>query len=599
MYTEHFGFTEPPFSITPDPRYIYMSQRHREALAHMVYGVRENGGFVQLTGEVGTGKTTVIRVVTELLPKKVDVALILNPRVTARELLAAVCDELGVSYARDGDSDKELIDALNEHLLRSFSKGRRTVVIVDEAQNLSVPVLEQIRLLTNLETSKHKLLQIFLVGQPELKTLLEHNDLRQVAQRITARYHLAPLSQVETQEYIRHRLQVAGVKRRLFSDRAERRVHRLSGGVPRLINIICDRALLGAYSLGTASLDAPIVSKAAREVTGELPTHWKRSPTLYAVAAGLTGLAVGLGSWTLLERPAATQQTPSAPISEGALSRVAPAGKVTGTIGVEALRPQPPLLQKPTPESATGVALQPRVVAEPLSSMKTAPASPLGVDSAGTSPARTLDDMLMDSTAQTSTQSAFEQLLAYWGIVHSEPPTDSQDMCNWIAGKGLRCLYRSGSLDDLRNINRPAVVELVDTRGAPHHVIMSRLDSTRATVDVGGEAVTFKREEVLRHWSGDFIALWQPPLDDVEGIYPWTRGRAVLWLRERLAKINGVALSATPSETYDDDLKGQVMAFQRHNNLEQDGIVGTQTFIRLNGAVHGARIPLLASAADG
>ena len=269
MYLKHFNLTERPFSITPDPRFLYMSDRHREALAHLLYGLGEGGGFVQLTGEVGTGKTTICRCLLEQVPENVDVALVLNPKVTAEELIATVCDELGVAYPNQIQSIKALTDVLNRHLLEAYARGRRTVLIIDEAQNLSPEVLEQVRLLTNLETSTRKLLQIILIGQPELRALLAREEMRQLSQRVTARYHLEPIAQQDVSDYIQHRLQICGTSHIVFSKRAVDLIRRLSGGIPRLINVLCDRSLLGAYVEGKLQVDRGIVEKAAREVLAE------------------------------------------------------------------------------------------------------------------------------------------------------------------------------------------------------------------------------------------------------------------------------------------------------------------------------------------
>jgi general secretion pathway protein A len=268
MYASHFGLTEAPFSLTPDPRYLYMSEPHREALAHLLYGIEAGGGFVQLTGEVGTGKTTVCRCLLEQLPAHVDVALCLNPRLTDVELLATICDELHVPYRPETASLKLLVDALYRHLLDAHARGRRTVLVLDEAQDLNPEVLEQIRLLTNLETAREKLLQVILIGQPELIRLLDRPKLRQLAQRITARYHLSPLSRADTAAYVRHRLQVAGRHGVVFTPGALRRVHRASRGIPRTVNAVCDRALLGAYTRSQAAVDAGTVSRAVAEVLG-------------------------------------------------------------------------------------------------------------------------------------------------------------------------------------------------------------------------------------------------------------------------------------------------------------------------------------------
>ncbi|MCK7582814.1 MAG: AAA family ATPase [Chromatiales bacterium] len=277
MYPKYFGLKEPSFSIAPDPHYLFLSDQHREALAHLLYGANESGGFVLLTGEVGTGKTTVCRAFLEQLPEGVDVALVLNPAQSPNELLTNICEEFRIELPRGKCSNKALIDALNGFLLHAYANGRRTLLIIDEAQNLPRQALEQIRLLTNLETTKHKLLQIFLIGQPELRRLLETQALRQLDQRITARFHLTPLDLEETGAYIRHRLAVAGVDRPLFTARAIRRIHEYSGGIPRAINILCDRALLGACVTRGSQVDPDIVATAAREVRGRRSTVRRRA----------------------------------------------------------------------------------------------------------------------------------------------------------------------------------------------------------------------------------------------------------------------------------------------------------------------------------
>ena len=269
MYLSFFGLHEKPFAITPDPRYLYLSERHAEALAHLLYGINESGGFIQLTGEVGTGKTTVVRTLLSRVPQHADVALILNPRVTPVEFLLTICEELGLHIAdADRDSVKHMVDALNQRLLTAHAEGRRIIVIVDEAQNLSADVLEQVRLLTNLETPTHKLLQIILIGQPELRELIDRTELRQLAQRITGRYHLEPLSREETGRYVSHRLRVAGCTEEIFTASALAEVHRVSSGIPRVINVTCDRALLGAYTQETRTVTAPLIRRAAGEVYG-------------------------------------------------------------------------------------------------------------------------------------------------------------------------------------------------------------------------------------------------------------------------------------------------------------------------------------------
>src|SRR5688572_762308 len=298
MYLPFFGLNEKPFAITPDPRYLYLSERHAEALAHLLYGINEAGGFVQLTGEVGTGKTTIVRSLLAQTPKNAEIALILNPRMTAPEFLLTLCEELGIGVPDEAiGSGKDLVDILNDYLLRAHGGGRRVVLVVDEAQNLAPDVLEQLRLLTNLETNTQKLLQIILIGQPELRELLERNDLRQLAQRVTGRYHLDPLSQDETTAYVRHRLRVAGATTDIFTQLALSEVYRLSSGVPRVINVICDRALLGAYTQDRHRVTPSIVREAAAEVFGKrIVPRW-----LPWAATAATGVALALGVWALWE----------------------------------------------------------------------------------------------------------------------------------------------------------------------------------------------------------------------------------------------------------------------------------------------------------
>jgi general secretion pathway protein A len=292
MYHTFFGLLEPPFAITPDPRYLFLSHRHAEALAHLIYGVSEAGGFIQLTGEVGTGKTTVVRSLLARDLPGVEIALVLNPRLTVKEFLQTLCQELKIRLtpARRG-SIKSLMDAIGERLLAAHAEGRRVALLIDEAHLLDREVLEQVRLLTNLETATRKLLQIILIGQPELRVLLARQDLRQVAQRITGRHHLEALSTEETAEYVQHRLRVAGATTEIFSPRALSALHRASGGLPRLINVIADRALLGAYGHERQQVDAAMVKRAAAEVSGAAEVTVGFWPWLVGV---LTILLVGL-----------------------------------------------------------------------------------------------------------------------------------------------------------------------------------------------------------------------------------------------------------------------------------------------------------------
>ena len=275
MYEEYFGLNSKPFKITPDPRYLFMSDRHKEGLAHLLYGVTDSGGFIQLTGEVGTGKTTLIRALLEQLPSKVEIALIMHTQISAREFLVEICNELNIK--KEGDSILDIVNTLNIYLLKQHANGKKVILLVDEAQNLTPDVLEQLRLLTNLETEKDKLLQIILIGQPELRKVLEKNNLRQLSQRITARYHLHPLSKPETFLYIEHRLRISGAQSEIFKKNAKREIFNYSSGIPRLINVICDRALLGGYATGKRKIDKALVKQAKKEIQGEMILPKKNS----------------------------------------------------------------------------------------------------------------------------------------------------------------------------------------------------------------------------------------------------------------------------------------------------------------------------------
>jgi general secretion pathway protein A len=526
MYAAYFSLSDNPFSITPDPAYLYLSPHHQEALGHLLYGTGEDGGFVQLTGEVGTGKTTIIRALLKQDMANVDVALCLNPCLTVEEFLAAICDELHIEYPASGATLKTLVDALNKRLLERHAQGRRTVLIVDEAQNLSPAVLEQVRLLTNLETHRHKLLRIILVGQPELQDLLDRRDLRQLAQRITARYHLRPLTREETATYVRHRLAVAGCRRDLFTPAALRAVHRQAQGIPRLVNIICDRALLGAYAQNLTQVDAGVVRRAAREAL-KGPDRRRARLRRYAAVAAVP-LAVGLGFGAALYL---WQKVRDPLVIEVPVPMAVPAAAGAAAGGDN--EPAPIPLAASLPQS--------------------------------------LDAIVRDD--------AMRRLLALWGAGDQFPAGSLS--CEDAESRGLRCLSGSGGWSELRRYDRPAILTLQLASGESREVLLRGLQGEQAVLELPEGPRTVARSELDNFWAGDFLLLWRPPLDDAL-IGPSSVGEPVRWLRQQLSLADGQPPATGPeADRFDEALRNRLRAFQTARGITADGLAGARTLILL------------------
>lgn len=506
-YLSHFGLAESPFSIAPAPRFLYMSQRHQEALAHLLYGLGGEGGFVLLTGEVGAGKTTICRALLERIPETCDLAYIFNPKLTVEELLSTICAEFGIEVA--GGSVKTYVDAINAHLLEGHARGRQAVLIIDEAQNLSADVLEQMRLLTNLETSERKLLQIILLGQPELAAMLERPELRQLAQRIVARYHLEPLSRDEVAAYVQHRLEVAGAKRRLFPAALAGPLYRLTGGVPRLLNLVCDRALLGACVVGKEKVDRSILRRAAREVLPKPTPAW-RTPLLLA---GLALLAAG-GAWWMRDppvQPVAVVNTPKPVVS---------------------------------------------------------PASP---------PASMLPLTAPTQAAALSRAT----LLGAWGVQYR-----GGDLCREAAAARLHCREGMGGLEELRRVNRPAILQLTDAQGREFPAALLGLETDAARFSLDGTPQKLALTVLAQQWTGQYILLWRPPPEVTASIRPGDQGPAVDWLRRQMQGLPSATPDVSaPGTPYDENLLGQVKQFQLQQGLAPDGRVGQRTLLPLLGRV--------------
>ena len=570
MYAPFFGLTQEPFSIAPDPRFLFMSERHREALAHLLYGLSAGGGFVLLTGEIGAGKTTVCRGFLEQVPASCAVAYIFNPKLTVAELLRTVCDEFGVALpaaANGGElTIKTQVDALNAYLLVGHANGRQAVLVIDEAQSLSVEVLEQLRLLTNLETSERKLLQIILIGQPELRDMLAQPELEQLAQRVIARYHLDALSAAETPLYIRHRLAVAGPNAGLpFDAGALAALHRLSGGVPRRINLLADRALLGAYGQGQQLATREVVEQAAQEVFGTsgraaeataalAAPAWWRPRMVWALAALLaTGLLVlllllwwldrGAPGTAANRRAAAAATAPAGPDAAGGAAVGAVGGTVKGAVSAAV---------------SGGLAGAPAPASAPL------PALPAGTST---------DVQALLRSASSTAAPVWRELALRWNVA-----VGAGDPCQLVPQAELACFSSAnGGLNLVRQLARPGLVALRTPQGAPVYALLVALDDERATLQVGGQRYSLTLPELAGVWRGDFSTLWRTPpgwvgnrdnLDDAA-----IRG----WIAQRLP--DSAAGAAEPAAA---QLRERLRVLQVAQGLPNDAAGLPITLIQLN-----------------
>ncbi|WP_116365250.1 AAA family ATPase [Parahaliea mediterranea] len=564
MYHQYFGLKEAPFSIAVNPRYLFMSPRHRDALAHLLYGVGAGGGFILLTGEVGTGKTTINRCLLEQLPDDTDIAIILNPALDALELLASVCDELGIDYAGEATSLKTLTDKLHAFLLANHARGRKTVLLIDEAQHLNFDVLEQIRLLTNLETNHEKLLQIVLIGQPELASLLQRPELRQLNQRITARYNLEPLNPEETRAYIRHRLQVAGLTadRELFPAAAVRDIHRLTRGIPRLINVLCDRALLGAYGQNKGRVDRVMVATAAREVMGEGAVQRPRSRLGWALAGGVVILAaIGAGGWWQL-----SQQPGRAPES-GAAQAAEPVAAAVNKARGPADTPAPAHMQSPAPSPTPNPAQQ-SFQGAVQTSAQTAAAE------ASSEPQPVTSHPAWEMTPA-------EAGLLLWRLQSAATPPLA--VCPAEPVNGLGC-YRDQvqTWDALLAYDRPLVLELVTPERFRAAAVLLGLSGQQARLaTVGGGVQSVALRELAGLWQGEYYLLWQVP-DGYRGpLALGDSGPAVAAVAKMFARLDGQP-QALAQNQFNRALKSRVELFQQANQLDNDGVVGVRTLLKLN-----------------
>lgn len=610
MYEKFFGLSDLPFSIAPNPRYLYMSHHHHEALAHLLYGVQQDGGFILLTGEVGTGKTTVCRCFLEKLPENCHVAFILNSKLTIEELLETLCDELGIAYVQDSISVKGYLDVLNHFLLKAHAQHKKVLLIIDEAQNLSIDVLEQIRLLTNLETDQRKLLQIVLIGQPELRSLFEKQELRQLAQRITARYHLKHLSLQETDAYIRHRLEVAGCSYELFPKPVVRMLYKLTDGIPRLINVLADRALLGAYVSGQRYVDRTIMKQAAQEVRGHKrlfsSAFWQNHFLRLKIKIALAGVFFVIAVLAVITQAVRQSEIPKPQISAGGASKDNP------TLTLPLLGKGMEIDLKNEAEATEGQAKE----AQANSGNSTLPAAGEAaiVENASTHPLKdpvaelerqltvieqaaptappTLDNLWQPNWPSVAD---FSSALHYLYVKAGQLPSQADlqiSRCRQAYSSAWQCLQQDGaSFTDLQNLPVPLILTLRQPEEVDDfYAVLTRITPSELTLAMnpallksrGITQIVITPEELARYWKGQYTLLWRAPPGYYGAIVPGTIGPEVKWLSQQMGLLyNDPALAAGIS-IFNEALLQRVKTFQSSVGLPADGVVGAKTLIQLN-----------------
>ncbi len=533
MYKGFFGLKETPFSIAPNPHYLYLSDRHKEALAHLMFGLRETGGFVLLTGEVGTGKTTTSRCLLEQVPDDTQVAFILNPTLTEHELLATICDEFSINYDADA-TIKNLTDEIRDFLLLNHKSQKNALLIIDEAQHLRSEVLEQLRLLTNLETNTKKLLQVILIGQPELQELLRRKELRQLAQRITARYHLLPLTQPEVASYVIHRLKVAGCERGIFTDSAMKKLHKLSGGIPRIINLLCDRALMGAYGQSKALIDHKIVAGAAVEALGTTqPTKWNEK------------LPSNASLQPLVEYFGRTLKLTKFKLAFSCAFAVLFAITINLTIQSD----DDALISYPVEEKAPA---------------KLVLTSHLSDD----------DELIKQARSLPNT---FYDLLTIWQIDINEQLSEP---CEQVVKWDLSCYWMKGSLPSVITLNYPTILQLFDRQGNPFYGILTTVEQGKYKIQLGIDSIMVDRAWLDLYWRGGAVVLWQKP-DEYSGVInPQSELEYIQWLEDKLALV----LDVMPRKVteFDAHLQRNLHQFQNLVGLPLSPQADEETLITLH-----------------
>ena len=550
IYLQHFALQQEPFSIVPDPGFLYPSQQHRQAVAHLKYGLDREGGFILLTGEVGTGKTTLTRTMLQRIPAHVRVAYVLNSKLNETDLLASICDELEISLPKavDLSFSKICIDALNHNLLKSHADGKKTLIVIEEAQNLSDEVLETLRLLSNLETNTHKLLHILLVGQPELVEILGKKNLRQLNQRVVSRFHLLPLDKAEVSNYINHRLHHAGASGALFDTKCSNIIYKLTKGVPRLINLICHQALLAGYSLGLKTISARLVRDAASEILENLETSPSSSKSIWILLV-IGSLVAAILTVTNLKYGFLDQLNSYLSIS-----------------GIENAPKQTTLLNSKGPIDSVST------------NNKIEQVNPIQIDAES----RSGNLLVTSETKEVKVLKPFNSLLELWELRASEIYT-FDEFSAFALDSGLRVERISdGTINTLVTIDRPGLALIKTDAGIWRSRLVIGIEEGVVSLIIDGEVQDLGYETFTSLWSGSFVYLWQPPpsfeilqVDDVNQA-------AIIWLQDKLSLVNNSDERLITGGRYTMGVKSQIEQFQNQQNILSDGIVGRQTLMRLN-----------------
>jgi general secretion pathway protein A len=520
MYCDHFGFSEQPFALTPNPAFLFLSSRHQEAFAHLLYGIDTHAGFIELSGEVGTGKTTVIRTfLNQLDPETHRTALIFNPTVSPLGLLQGITREFGLPSTSTEKS--ELLEALNRFLLDENRAGHTVVLVIDEAQNLSPEVLEQIRLISNLETERDKLIQIVLVGQPELRLLLARQELRQLDQRITVRYHLEPMGLDDTRNYIRHRIRVAAGGREpvIFSPGAVKKIFNSSGGLPRLINAACDRSILLAYTTEAREVSPAMAATAIADVATET-----RRPALSrriaAAAALILVAALGAGTFALTRKggespPSASPSLAApAPSDEEALDRAAALAGLAAASGEENLK------------------------------------------------------------------TAANAILRSWQAPPVASVPTGADLLSLARERGLTVTELSVTLDDLARLDTPAILHITLPQGGRRLVALTSLDKGQIGIEPALDGrTTLTRDELAALWGGHASVVWKNFHGIPSRMKPGSSSKGVGQLQELLKGAGYYGGGVTGR--YDTVTQEAIRAFQKAEGLVADGRAGEKTLLLL------------------